>query len=348
MRLIIHAGMHKTGSSSIQETFAALTRDSFSYAPFTATNHSGLFEHLTSPYRDGEIYHGFAKSGVPETKLERLHKRHLIAFRNWLRSLTVPGILSAEDIGGTDKGPQIEALHAMIARHKHVEPEVLIYVRPPHSFMESAFQQRVKGGDLGRWRPQNLWPKYRARVETLDRIFGRDRVTVRAFHPWEFPDKDVVQDFAGFVGVTLDPSEIRRTNEGLSAEAAALIYIQRKFGNGLEKPGPQVPRRNIQWAMLLNTLGTQKLRFADTLVAPVLEGNRADLDWIEERIGRPLEDRRSGSGPEIASEEDLIRLGLAQVDRLEALLREKIDQGLPQDDPQDRTVKLLESLRALA
>ena len=52
---------------------------------------------------------------------------------------------------------------------------VIAYVRPPVSFMASAFQQavRVEGRTDRRSR---FWPGYRERFEKLDTVFGRENV----------------------------------------------------------------------------------------------------------------------------------------------------------------------------
>ncbi|WP_172332629.1 hypothetical protein [Mangrovicoccus sp. HB161399] len=342
MRLVIHAGMHKTGSSSIQETFYKLNRPEVKYAPFERKNHGSIFEALTS--ENPSDHFAFRQIGLGANDVESYCYEKRRQFDDFLGSNASIGIFSAEHLSAPLKFGQLEKFKKIIEA-RGVDLDVIIYVRPPHSFMESAFQQRVKGSNFNRFDLRNLWPKYRKRVEALDVAFGRGRVTVRAFEPWNFPSGCIVRDFSEFVGVSLRDDEVRRENDGISAEATALLYIQRKFGTGMEPPWRGMPMRNIKWAEVLGKIGTGKLRFSDELICPIISENIDDLNWIEDRLGKKLVDKRSDDGVKVTSEGDLVSLGVQQVVHVENLLRQKLDYL--EEDPRKKIVKLLESLRAL-
>jgi hypothetical protein len=227
---------------------------------------------------------------------------------------------------------------------RHVE--VFAYVRPPRGFMESALQQRVRAGGFTDWDPFSLWPKYRQGIGTLDRVFGAENVHVRAFHPWEFADRDVVRDFLDWTCLPLEHEKPVRENEKISAEAAAVLYFQRKFGDGFGAFGEDAPKRNKMWIRGLQDLGSRTLSFSDSLFGTILEANRDDLDWMEARLGRRLEDRRAPGTFEIAGEEDLLALAMEQLPKVEALLKARID-GLTGPDTQ-KLVRVMEALRGLS
>ncbi|WP_022706063.1 sulfotransferase family protein [Paracoccus zeaxanthinifaciens] len=341
--LIVHAGMHKTGSSSIQETFFGLRRNGVSYFNPGRKNHGVAFEALTNP--DAENNFAFRQLGISGDRLTDMKRETYEKFDAFLRELSGIGIFSAEAISLPQDDGRIIAFRDILAQFD-LPLRVVMYLRSPHSFMESAFQQRVKAGGLGRIEPLGLWPQYRKRVERLDQAFGQDRVELRMFDPSRFPQGDVVRDFAELVGVTLQDHEIRRVNEGLSAEAVALIYFQRKFGGGLETEGPGRPARNERWVQALNGIGRRKLGLSDNLLAPAFERHRADLDWIEGRIGSKLVDPASKDRVVIDSEGDLLDLAADNLKHVQRILAERLRETEFSD--QAPAVGMLELLRTLA
>lgn len=347
-RFVIHAGMPKTGSSSIQATFFGFQTERVSYCPFEIPNLGQLFELLTS--ETPESVRAFRKRGVSSARVAQDARDAARAFRDFLSGRSGTVLFSAERIGNLSS---VSRLHrAQIAKFRDMvrscgfEPEVVIYIRAPHSFLESSFQQRVKSVGHADFDLAALWPGYRTRIEILDDCFGRSAVHVVPFAPWNFPGNDIVNDFVARVGIDLEGHSIARRNESLSAEAVALIYLQNCFGNSFLAPSEATPQKNIRWIRMLDTLQGSKLRFSDALLAPVIAANHADLEWIEQRMGCRLEDRRSSSGLEISSERELIRLGLAQLDKVELLLRQTIDRL--ETPPRKKMIQMLEALRALA
>ena len=63
MRVVIHAGMHKTGSSAIQQHFFRRAGDDMVYAPWNEGNHCGLFILLFQDPALQPQYHGFLHRG---------------------------------------------------------------------------------------------------------------------------------------------------------------------------------------------------------------------------------------------------------------------------------------------
>ena len=61
------------------------------------------------------------------------------------------------------------------------QPRVVAYVKRPISFMQSAFQQRIKTNLRRLDVASGLWPKYRDRLEKMDEIFGRENVDLHVF-----------------------------------------------------------------------------------------------------------------------------------------------------------------------
>jgi hypothetical protein len=70
---------------------------------------------------------------------------------------------------------------------------------------------------------------YRNRIETFDRVFGQENVIFRKFQPNTFPEGCVTRDFCRLIGISLNPSQIRRANESLRLDAVRLIFAYGKF-----------------------------------------------------------------------------------------------------------------------
>src|SRR4029079_8835333 len=72
---------------------------------------------------------------------------------------------------------------------------VIMYVRDPYQYINSASLQRVKGGALLEASGDNLpLPAYRGIQNYID-IFGRQRVDIRVFDAAHFKGGDLINDF---------------------------------------------------------------------------------------------------------------------------------------------------------
>ncbi len=310
MRAIIHIGMNKTGSSAIQAHFAGLRHPNLTYAPWMSSNHSGLFVLLFCGEETRRQYPLFKAGGEDlQRKLrgdistwERRFKR---AMRDCVSGTF---LITGEDISNPALRHGVEPLQSMLREHFD-EVRVLAYVRGPRSFATSAFQQRLKGGGLRDLRVERLWPHYRKRIADFDRVFGKENVEIREFHQSHLKDGDIVADFAEALGVPAGQSRPEAQNESLSAEATAMLYCQRKFGDGLVAGYPGALLANKRFVRALASVGDGRLAFSQGLWDPVLDENSDDLAWMEDRLGRPfLEGKQDPRDRIIDGEEDLVAL----------------------------------------
>src|SRR5690606_31421731 len=113
-------------------------------------------------------------------------------------------------------------LHAFASAHAR-DVRVVAYVRPPRSFMESAFQQRVKGGLAG-FSLDGLHPRYRNRLLPIEKAFGRPALRLLPYRRERLRDGDVVADFCAHIGLEAPPNAVSELNQALSRPAVALLY----------------------------------------------------------------------------------------------------------------------------
>ncbi|MBC6403938.1 MAG: hypothetical protein GDA39_02410 [Hyphomonadaceae bacterium] len=310
--IIIHAGMHKTGSSSIQETFAKLDGNRVDYAPWRAANHSGLFFTLfhSSPEKQG----GFRLVSTSPDEIGKSRDTWGKRFRQMLerrreQQTTRPMIISTETVSSAATGREeaVEKMADYLRSHSSEDVRVIAYVRPPRSLMSSGFQQVIKSGRGLNLAKYGNRPNYRARFEKLDRIFGRENVTLKLFQR----DSDVVLDFAHEIGIALDPGGVVRTNESMSLEATAMLYVHTRLGNGFQPRTRDERLRLVRFVDRLSKLGTRRFVLSDTLTDPLIEANRADLDWMEARLGAPLSEPPVPQGQGVEGEAHLINAAIA-------------------------------------
>jgi len=134
----------------------------------------------------------------------------------------------------------------------------------------------------------------------------------------------------------LPPGPARNENESLSLEALALLFVQRKFGQGIAIGFPGAPGNNAALRKCLAAIGKEKVRFASELLLPTIEANKADLEWMERRLSEPLLDiPKNSNGPLLRSEQDLLSVADRSFPELEALVP---------DPPTDATLSTRENM----
>lgn len=302
---LVHFGMHKTGSSSIQQTLYALGRGPGWVYAHTGRPNASLS--LLAAFGRHERAHGyFRRAGLSEEATAARGRR---ALQTLADGLAEPGrlcILSGEGLTQLD-GVELAAFADWL-RPQVDDCRLLAYARPVRAFMESSFQERVKTGTLSRFAPERLYPGYRGRFEKFDQVFGAERVQVLPFDPARLVGGDVVLDFAAQAGIALPAERIVRANASLSRDALGLLFIYNRHVAEAGWPPAQRMAAQQRLVALLRGLPGPRARLAAQVLEPVIAAQAADLVWIARRAGAPM-DGPCGpdNGDGIASEDDLLR-----------------------------------------
>ncbi len=325
MRIVIHAGMHKTGSSSIQDYMAAQKDEEIVYARWAGSNHCGLFILLFQEPELIAAYHGFKARGPDFTRtLPDLRARWRKSFVEDLeRSRGKTFVLSAEDISWPNFRQASRNMRDFL-RDWSDDITVVGYIRDPLSFAVSAFQQQLKDSTVKTFDPHALWPHYQRRFGHLDELFGQDRTILRLYDRGHLRGGDVVADFAGILGTDFAPAHSQETNLSLSAEATALLFLQRSLGEGYVTGFQTAQVANNAFVETLRGVGSRNFTFAPRIWEEVTARNRADLDWMEARLGHRLPERRPADAVVVSSGQDLLDLAAALLPEAEALLMETV------------------------
>jgi len=309
-RIILHAGMHKTGSTAIQERFGTHGVPGVAVPGVAVSGgpRANLSDIVLLLFAEGPLLDKIHAARWPHLSRRallraRARSRDQLAAQigAWLADGTAPRFLiSAEDISAPDFDraavARMAAFFGRFGGQFGAETHLHAYVRAPASFMQSAFQQRVKQEKPGAvdLDAANLWPRYRARFEPLDDVLGPDRVHLRAFDPDAFTGGDVVADFAGWLGVGPVTAPPARANDGLSCEAVCVVFCRLAGLLPEDYPAPDLAARfRATPARALAGFGTRRFAFSQPFLDPARAAQRADLDWIEARLGRGLPDRQA-------------------------------------------------------
>jgi hypothetical protein len=303
-QLFLHVGMHKTGTSSIQQTLAAhraiLDRAGLSWFEADEPNHSrAVYSAFTeSPH----LYH--------VNRRHRLHgpaeaaafaaeqRRKLLAFLE-----TAPGpslLLSGEDIGTLGE-PGIRRMLA--AFRPHVDRIVAIgLVRPPRGFIASAIQQRIRGGALLDGVEEGaVQPRYRARFEPFLTAPEVAELRLQLYRPDRLIGGCSVATLLHQIGAppSLYPMlEVSRANAGSSRLGVVLALAANRAVPVFLADGRANPERAARLTRFLDTLEGTGFAVPEALVAPHLDRAAADIAWMEARLGEAFTEaeKRPASG----------------------------------------------------
>lgn len=307
--LIIHAGIHKTGTTAIQTTLNGVSNDQLHVFTWNGTAQlSALFVLLFED--EPEKFLGFRRRGLGRTSLRLLRPRAEAMLIRQIRAHRGKICLfSAERIALST--PQAIARMLAFFEQHFDQIEIFAYYRPPVSYAHSMYQQLIKVGARRFFMP---WPNYRASYEALAQGAGRHGLNSRVFRPDQLKDGDILADFLDWTGIP-DPGRVpKRTNETLNATAVSMVFA----ANRLFKLPTSIPatRRRIR---MIYRLGREmqgaKFRIADSALEGLLGDHAAELDWAiatfgpgisdADQLGRPRGDAPAFA-PTFATAQDLM------------------------------------------
>ncbi|WP_157962017.1 hypothetical protein [Acuticoccus kandeliae] len=219
MHLWLHVGSHKTGTTSIQATFAK-SRDALS---LTGLNYPRNYLQKYYSIRDKSAHHYIAQS-ISSGEL----KLHIDAIGQHTDVQEV--LLSSERfdyVSRANIGLLPEALSPVFS-----SVSVIIYVREPVSLATSRGQQRLKRG-IGTYADVCAHPPFYDYKETIEKwvdLFGKDNVKVRVFAKDMLVGGDVVDDLLHQTGRDASTLELHRKwrNTGISLQAALAISARKR------------------------------------------------------------------------------------------------------------------------
>jgi hypothetical protein len=309
---ILHVGMRNTGTTSIQRFLLKKLADP-AYRQFCFDHPLGnasegmidLFSGFEKPY----IYNtqkGLAYQSIVEKRPEL--SRRLEAALDAAGQSKARLVISAERLWNPNAGMHTGIRDFM--NDRAWAAEVIAYLRPPKQWLESIFQQILKMGNIPLYmavlrKDGFVLPRaalLRETIETLDKVYGKEKVRLYAYEPRQFEKGCIVGDFCRQLGVAGEVGTHFRSNESLRVPAIRFLYAYRRFAQ------PEaVGKMGNACIKAMYTLQGQPLRFHSSLIRPAYRLLEAQFPWLEERLGFSLREdiHRDDDGPCIRCEADL-------------------------------------------
>lgn len=237
MRVVVHHGMSKAGSTALQKGLSrargALLERGVLYprAPVIAHSHNLLMAGIVPPGAQPRfLRHALAKAGHAEDGGAALFARWLGAVgESAARAGAETLVLSSENLWALDDPAPFARLRALLAGIGATRIETLAYLRRPSDWSLSAAQQVLAASHL--MRPAAP-VAYRARLEAAAAgLADPGAARVFRFDRGAFPDGDVLAHFLteglGGPGLPPDAAPPREANPTLSAEGMELLRLYR-------------------------------------------------------------------------------------------------------------------------
>jgi tetratricopeptide (TPR) repeat protein len=224
----IHIGVHKTGTKSIQQTLSAnrgkLLPRGINYLPGDP-NHGPVLISLLSDSPHEDLRNIRRHVDTPEKAASyNASAKHRIT-QALSRNKSPKIVISGEGLSSRPR-KEVERLKQLLAPYAAAY-RIIVYVRDPYEYSNSASLQRVKSGSALDIADREIpLPKYRRKLEKFIQVFGRENIDIRIFDPQRFVGGDLIPDFLSALGESAELAkslEIVRANGSMSHEAALIL-----------------------------------------------------------------------------------------------------------------------------
>ena len=336
--LILHIGMHKTGTTSIQSSLSQFDNGSVRAARLGDVNHSvPMFTFFSEDRYD---YHVHRSHGRGRTDIDAIVEDARDCLIKELSLGRDRLIISGEDIALIDS-VGVDTMATFLEQHVD-NIRVLAYVRDPIGFASSALQQRIRGGQR---RPEIPATDYRKRFEKFVDRFGQDAVEFVGFSKSALNGTSVVQDFCNRVGIDHSSFKENRTNISSTLDCIRMLFLFNRAG--LKSSGtPQLVKTRNELALKLSRLfDGPDFRIPSEIAASGIDWD--DVAWMEKASGLSLSDARQGAADIAVTDDPLAAIEslLTTVDprplrRLKALVAQ-YDQSLAETNSPEALLNAL-------
>lgn len=273
MAVVLHFGVHKTGSSSIQNALANHNlSDGWKYIHFGQPNSSLITRAAYSIGRNTsnspELRHLIAAGDGEEVRRRKI--RDYIQSELSRFSSSKNCIYSAEAIVMLNQA-ELSRLQKDLGRIGS-DVRAVAYIRDPASFFTSAYQQTLKRKFIS-LEEHNLKLRYSKRLMKFHTVFGSQKTQLWRFEPSRFLEEDIVLDFCDRVGCKMENYRSVRSNERVSSDAFKLLYIYRRKYNKWARPDSDL-------LAYLATYPGKKMEFGADLIRAKITVPNKDFNWL--------------------------------------------------------------------
>jgi tetratricopeptide (TPR) repeat protein len=253
--LILHIGLSKTGSSSIQLVLAA-QRDALAAQGVFYPRSPGWENHMllpasivADPNALWNVHPGTWEGLRPEARLAQFREQ-FNAEMDAMPEMAARCVISSEQCGSMLNTDDEVARLAALLRRWFDPIRVVVYLRRQDKHAASAYTQNLRVGILAEpalpegGPGQLIQYDYGTLLDRWARGFGDGAIVPRIFERADMKGGDAVQDFLDIAGISLpalDDNPDRLANPSVTLEGQALL---RMAGRALEAQGGDRPWRD--------------------------------------------------------------------------------------------------------
>ena len=303
--VILHIGINKTGSTSIQD---ALSENAEALRAEADIQYAGNFANHSVPlytmFSERALsYHANVRRGV--TSGERLQALRTELFESYEAVLAEPKagtlLLSGEDLSLLSEAA-VSRLKAWLSPRAS-EFRVIAYLRHPRPWSSSEAAQRIKGGAiLAELEANPPQPWFRRRLEPWLSNFGRGQIAVFDYSSACRRPGGLVGHFAERIGagpalrtgLAAQPA----TNIRLSEEAVLLMSRLNEIRPLFTEGGQMSPRRHLRERKVMAEVQGAPFSLSRQALDKVEAESRDDLEWVRDTFGVTLEAEPEPPQPE--------------------------------------------------
>ncbi|MBN2342327.1 MAG: hypothetical protein JXX29_15485 [Deltaproteobacteria bacterium] len=304
--IYLHAGFHKTGTSTIQNVLFAHHADlasigeGYFYSPTLARNHSIPLYSLFCDHPDK--YHINIKNGLNSVAaVEEFNSKIRENLTQELQTTSCRNIIfSGEDVSKLTK----ENLVSLKAYFEEVIPnariEVLLSTREPASYAASGYQEATKNGfsvTMDRYIEQAR-DFFRLNVRKFFQVFGKAHVHVFKFEDAREHRAGLIGDFLDRIGIEQDAQtaivgkEETQANVSVSYEVVRLVEHINLILPLMVKGTIGVGRRRDDIAQMVGLRG-DKFQLTPVQVRRMNRASLSDRQWLREKTGIDYPDAKN-------------------------------------------------------
>lgn len=275
--VILHIGLHKTGSTSIQTALKGYNKNGVKSIAFKEANHSIPMFTIFSNNR--YKYHIWKKQELSKDDIDKKRNEYLDILKKELRNEKVKTlIISGEDLSSLNDH-EVKVLSEFL-NAEQVSTTIVCYVRHPLSWAASAVQELAKNGNSF----PNLDNFFKVRLGKYIEFFGKKNMKVFDYQKSSAKEKSVVKHFSKILSIDLkDPP---RANESLSALQFSLIRNLNKLN--LQKTSHRARDLILSHIMRIESTATSqhsKKVNEQYFVNLITKSSIEDCNWLNKEFG---------------------------------------------------------------
>lgn len=216
--VVLHIGMHKTGTSSIQASLSSFDDGSSVYANFSVANHSIPITTIFS--RNAHKYHIWKNQGISPVDLSAIKNQYRqILDKHSSDNSRDRLIISGEDIGLLKYDEKRALIDYFTSRNLVIK--VICFTRDPQSLAASSIQQHIRGG-MSRLTKMN--PDYKFRIAAFLDALPKEHIIVRDYGSAVSESGDIVKYMSSLMGIDIPVNGSNSENISLSLSATRLLF----------------------------------------------------------------------------------------------------------------------------